>query len=115
MASAVRNALLPRWTLTATYEGGKTRNIAMTASMFYMGYKATSPGTIGDASIMLNPSDGNVFSGQVDDLKKLALSTNPQGASSAMVFYRDWPLPVYYRGESDDETVKVTVFYRPMR
>jgi len=109
MPTEVLNQIKTRWRVSASYEGGYTKEILnaidpATASMFYLGVDRTN-NPYGAASVNFRVS--NTFSNQAEAIK-LA------GASSGYVDSRDWPLPIYYRGQilQEDDTVLVNIFYR---
>jgi len=91
-------ALGKAWVLTATYQYGKatkTKDIGLTSQMFNNG--VASVGTY----IKLESGDG-------DDG---TLSARAAGVTSAVLTNRNYPLPLYYRGE-DNDTVVIDVFYK---
>jgi len=92
-------ALNDAWVLTAYYnykkEPQKTQTIGLTSSMFYYGYNS------GGTAINLD-SEGTLSN----------LFTASPGTASSVIKSKDYSLPVHYRGETDDDTVKIDVTYQ---
>jgi len=107
MGTDLERELKAAWSLTGVYQFASdrlTRPIGITSRLFTQGNYANAPGAgISSTEIRLDYKDGE---------KVLSTAYKAGGATSGVINSRNYPLPLYYRGETLEDKVLIDVYYQ---